>query len=139
MSTSIFLLLVMLVSVVFWMRYLYVKTLKSKTNRIDAVKQMVEFGIYFPIGLQAIFLFCFALFKIIPLSNELLNFFEGVFFKNKKLELVDFYGLKIIFLGSIIMVLNYALFKKIHASKNTIDIVLYKLFLFLSSVFFYDH
>ncbi len=47
-----------------------------------------------------------------------------------------FYNLKIIFLGSIIMAVQYTLLKKHHDSKNTAGIILYKSLVFLSSIFF---
>ncbi len=90
MSISIFLVVIFLVSFILWFRYLYIKTLKNKANRVNAAIQIAEFAIYIPIGVQAVFLFCFAFFKLLPLSNESFNFFEALFFKSKKMEFICF-------------------------------------------------
>ena len=128
--------LIYFLSVFLWIRYLYKHSLKKQADRIYTAQKILDFAIYIPVGLQAIFLFCFAVFQFIPLSNQLYHFIETVFLGNKEAGFCNFDALKIIFIGSVVVMINHAVIKTSAALKsNPGTDLLYKSLIFFVSIF----
>lgn len=125
-------------AIFFWIRYLYKYSLKKTVDRTNFFKSIKEIILFIPIGLQAIMLFCFAFGQTIPLSVKFSNFIEFIFFEQRESVLPDFEPIRIIFIGSLLVVFQYYLLKvKLYFIKGSIRI--YQIIIFISNIFFLNN
>src|SRR5689334_5350172 len=110
MGTSVILLfLIYSISVIFWFRFLYLRSLRKAEDRQHLVHSTGRLIILLPLGLQAAFLFCYAFYQVVPLGIDFSDLFEETIFGNRKTAVPDLHALKIITAGSVLIGINYTM------------------------------
>jgi hypothetical protein len=137
MMLSFFILpgLIYFAALFFWGRFLYIRSLKKTCDRDYFIDKILLLALYIPPGLQAILLFCFSLVQIIPLAMKLAGWTEFVFLKGTE-GMPDFYAVKIILTGSLVVVLNHFIIIKTSSVNSVAGKVVSKSLAFATGLFF---
>lgn len=136
MTGLIILLLIYGVSIILWCRYLYIKSLKKTPDRQHALQRLTDLTLYIPLGLHAIFLFCYGIYEILPLSIKFIDLSNILILKNKEIGYPDLYAFKNILIQTFIMAFIYTLIKAYWSLSNKAGRWIYQFSLFLVSLFF---
>ena len=113
---------------------MYTHTLKDPADRKDFFEKATRIFLFSPIALQAIFLFCYALGKSIPISNALTNFIEFDIFGNTDGRSADFESLEIIMSGSFLLIIQYLLLQAAFRNSKGVQIIS-RFLIFAGSIF----
>jgi hypothetical protein len=127
--------LIYFTAIFFWLRYLCLRSFSTTERRGYFIRRLLDMILYIPIGLQAAFLFCYALFHLPVIGNKLSGLFEMVVLDNKANHYPDFYPLQIIFIASLLLAVNYILQRMAAAHSDKITAGLLQFFIFMASLF----
>ncbi len=132
----IFLTLIYSVAVFFWCRYLYLHSFRTKEDRAYTFKKTSELFLYIPLGLQAAFLFCYAVYEAIPVGFRMSDLFTRLILRDLKIDDPDFDGLKIVFAGSMMIGASYTSIKMTTTLEDRVSAVIAQIMLFALNCFF---
>ena len=107
----ILLFLIIAISLLFWIAFFYRHSMRSSTQRSYTVQKVGELLPFIPLGLQGIYLFCFGLAHLIPVSCSLQHLIAGELPWNSKFLFQELEPLLIILTGFLLLGSQYALFK----------------------------
>ncbi|MBL7749516.1 MAG: hypothetical protein JNM19_18910 [Chitinophagaceae bacterium] len=127
--------LIYFLALFFWVRYLYYRSLRTAEARAVMYKRLAAAITYIPLGLQAIFLFCFAFFQLLPLIDTTGEFFHQFIFQGNRKKIPDLFALRIIFIGSMIIAINYLLLREAGLLKDKGAALACKMMLFIVNLF----
>lgn len=127
--------LIYFLSLIFWMRYLYIRSLSTAEDRKYTVKKIGDLIPYVPLGLQAAFLFCYGLFQTITISIKLSNLFDKAVLRNHAIDHPDLYPLKIMVTGFMIVAITYVSIKAASLIEDKVSKLLVQAMLFAASLF----
>lgn len=135
MTTFFWLILIYGCAVFFWLRFFYIRSLKTAAGRSILFESIQEIFLFVPIGMQGILLLSFCVIEVIPLSIKLSDSIELIFFTKGEIVLPDFESLKIIFIGALLLTLQYLLLRKNISSYKPLNILI-RFSTFLISILF---
>lgn len=121
-------------AIFFWLRYLCLRSFNTAERRGYFIRRLLDMVLYIPIGLQAAFLFCYALFHLPVIGKKLSGLFEMVVLDNKANHYPDFYPLQIIFIASLLLAVNYILIRKVGMVREKVPKFLLQFFIFIASL-----
>lgn len=136
---ALLLTIIFIFSLLLWPRYLYIHSLKKHDDRkyfFLTIKKMIPF---IPIGLQGIFIFCYAFFKTFPICYQMCSLLEKMITGKIETNIADFYALKIIITGSLLVAGNLYLAKLSTMQKNKSTAFVYKLFITIIGLLFLNN
>lgn len=107
----ILLFLIIAISLLLWIAFFYRHSLRSSTQRSYTVQKVGELLPFIPLGLQGIYLFCFGLAHLIPVSRSLQHLIAGELPWNSRFLYQELEPLLIILTGFLLLGSQYALFK----------------------------
>jgi len=129
------LVLIYFLALFFWVRYLYYRSLRTAEAREVMYERLAAAIVYIPLGLQAAFLFCFAFFQLLPLIDTTGDFFHQFIIKGNRRKIPDLFALRIIFIGSMMIAMNYLLLRKAGSLKDKGTALVCKIALFIVNLF----
>lgn len=127
--------LIYFIAVFFWFRYLYNHSLRTAADRVYTVKKIAELSVYLPLGLQAAFLFPYAVIQLFPLGIKTAELFERAVLRNSEIDFPELYPISTIIAGSLIIGISYTLFKTVTLISNRSIQLLARLILFTGTLF----
>lgn len=131
----IFLYLVYLIAVVGWLRFLWLRSLRTAEDRQYTWQKVSQFALYVPLGLQAAFLFFFAVLQLLPLAGDTAELLDKLILKGGRKEYPEFEGLRILFSGCGVILISYLLNQAAAKITDTALNLVTKLFLFAGQYF----
>lgn len=131
----IFLYLVYLIAVAGWLRFLWLRSLRTEEDRQYTWQKVSQLALYVPLGLQAAFLFFFAVLQLLPLAADMAELLNKRILKGGRKEYPEFEGLRILFSGCGIILISYLLNQAAAKITDTALVIVSKLVLFAGQYF----
>lgn len=126
------------ITLLFWGGFFYRHSLYHAAQRRYTIEKAGQILPFIPLGLQGIFLFCYGLAHLLPLSIGIVNWVTGAVNWGAPLFYDDFYPLLLVCTGMLLISSQYALFQFIR-KKYFIRASYSGLFLFILGFYFLEN
>lgn len=127
--------LIYFTSLFFWLRFLYIRSLSTAEKRNYFFSRLVDLFFYIPIGLQAAFLFCYALFHLPVNGKNLASLFDKALSGNKNNPHPDLYPLQLIFTATLLLAVNFIFIRMAASAGKKAVTWLLRVIIFLAGIF----
>ena len=122
--------LILVLSLFFWFRYLYLKSLRTAEDRTYMVQRTGQLLFLVPLGLQAAFLFIYAVVEVYPLADKFSDLFNKWVLQDGEQEYPDLVSLKIICNGSMLAAISYLFYSQVMAVRDAVSALVLKVIFF---------